>query len=213
MAEEPSSSTATIPETVITACKEGDEAVLLEYLSRQAHFEHINNDAEDSYTLLHLVAEAGHHKLVEALIANGASKSAVDSDGQTPLHLAAGAGHLDAVKSLSKGDCPELLLADKYQMTPFHLACESGYNGMVKYLIPKAKIGPRVRRGTALFLAQKNNHEQVVALLSTWNSSHEQNPDVDTDGMRATGPPDASGSVLLLAAKQSKSQSRACTLL
>lgn len=210
MAEEPSSSSQ-IPESVIAACKEGDEAVLTEYLSSQANLESINENAEDSYTLLHLAAEAGHHRLVEALIANGASASAVDSDGQTPLHLATAAGHLDTVKSLTKGDCPELLMADKYQMTPFHLACESGYHGMVQYLMSMFKIDPGLRRGSALFLAQKNNHEQVVAILERMSQHQEQCADVDMDSGPAAGPPAVSSAVRPPAAKESKS--RACIIL
>ena len=211
MAEEPSSS-STIPATVITACKDGDEAVLIDYLASLANLEHINDHAEDSYTLLHLAAEAGHHRLVEALIANGASASAVDNDGQTPLHLAAGAGHLDAVKSLTKGDCPELLVEDKYQMTPFHLACESGYHGMVQYLMSMFKIEKRMRRGSALFLAQKNNHEQVVAILERMSEHQEQSPDVEIGAVPATGPPDAS-SAAPPPAPVKESKSRACILL
>ena len=138
-----------IPQTMIDACKQGDAKAVDEYLAVRLHLDYINQDAEDSYTLLHIAAEAGHHKIVESLIANGASAGALDEDGQTPLHMATAAGHLDAVKTLTKGECPELLIADKYQMTPFHLACESGYHDMVQYLMSMFRIDPQMRRGSA----------------------------------------------------------------
>jgi len=47
---------------------------------------------------------------------------------QTALHLAAAGGHVDAVRVLAPAglDCHELLQEDKYLMTPWYLACESG---------------------------------------------------------------------------------------
>ena len=81
------------------------------------------------------------------LLANGADPGAVDADGQSALHLATASGSLPTVRLLTKGDCPQLLLADKYQMTPFHLACESGYDDMVQYLLSMFKIDPEMRRG------------------------------------------------------------------
>ncbi len=50
----------------------------------------------------------------------------VDSDFQTPLHLAAANGHLEAVRALIAGGDGEIFYEDKYLMTPWHLACESG---------------------------------------------------------------------------------------
>ena len=81
------------------------------------------------------------------LLANGADPGAVDADGQSALHLATASGSLPTVRLLTKGDCPQLLLADKYQMTPFHLACESGYDDMVQYLLSMFRIDPEMRRG------------------------------------------------------------------
>ena len=105
---------------------------------------------QDTYTLLHLASEGtepGHTACVAMLLANGADPGAVDADGQSALHLATASGSLPTVRLLTKGDCPQLLLADKYQMTPFHLACESGYDDMVQYLLSMFKIDPEMRRG------------------------------------------------------------------
>jgi ankyrin repeat protein len=52
----------------------------------------------------------------------------MDEDCQTPLHLAAAGGHLAVVQALAppRLNCVEILQEDKYQMTPWHLAIESG---------------------------------------------------------------------------------------
>lgn len=119
---------------------------------------------QDTYTLLHLASEGtepGHTACVAMLLANGADPGAVDADGQSALHLATASGSLPTVRLLTKGDCPQLLLADKYQMTPFHLACESGYDDMVQYLLSMFKIDPEMRRGARA--AAPATHSPVTA--------------------------------------------------
>ena len=157
-----------MPSELIDAAKSGDEKAMEGFM--QTHQKYINAVAEvcshalatppatrsplsipqDTYTLLHLASEGtepGHTACVAMLLANGADPGAVDADGQSALHLATASGSLPTVRLLTKGDCPQLLLADKYQMTPFHLACESGYDDMVQYLLSMFKIDPEMRRG------------------------------------------------------------------
>ena len=85
----------------------------------------------DAGSLLHLAAEAGHPACSEVLLELGASVSTLDDDEQTPLHTAAMNGHVAIVTQLMKAsgesECKELAMDDKYQMTPFHLACENGH--------------------------------------------------------------------------------------
>ena len=157
-----------MPSELIDAAKSGDEKAMEGFM--QTHQKYINAVAEvrshalatppaahspftipqDTYTLLHLASEGtepGHTACVAMLLANGADPGAVDADGQSALHLATASGSLPTVRLLTKGDCPQLLLADKYQMTPFHLACESGYDDMVQYLLSMFRIDPEMRRG------------------------------------------------------------------
>ena len=159
---------------------------------------------EDSGSILHASAAAGAADAVKLLLDAGASKSLVDEDGQTPLHHAAAGGHLACVVLLtdtttqqpqrqqqqeqsqqqqqsqqaspSQSQCEELLLSDKYEMTPYHLACESGHDGVVSHLLglleTRAAQSPssharvtQVRRGSALFLAKERGHASIVGLI------------------------------------------------
>ena len=101
----------------------------------------------------------------------------VDDDGQTALHHAAAEGHTDAVLILAPDQtCAELVVCDKYEMTPYHLACESGHDGVVSHLLglleTRAAQAPsaharvtQVRRGSALFLAKERGHASIVGLI------------------------------------------------
>lgn len=52
------------------------------------------------WTLLHMAASGGNPKMVDLLLAKGASVNAANRDGKTALHYAAGKGHLGIVKTL-----------------------------------------------------------------------------------------------------------------
>ena len=76
----------------------------------------------------------------------------------------------------------ELTTDDKFQMTPFHLACEEGNVQMVQaLLVPLRKLGlsdprkvHRLRKGTALFLAEQHGHNSVVQLLAAESPTKQQ---------------------------------------
>ena len=113
-------------------------------------------------------------QVVQLLLRAGASPSMLDEDGQTALHHAAAEGHVGALNALAPDEkCAELFVVDKYQMTPFHLACENGHADAVAYLLAlyertegeKQRQATHMRRGSAVFLAEKNGHEAVVGLV------------------------------------------------
>jgi ankyrin repeat protein len=72
-------------------------------------------------------------------------------------------------------DCEELFVCDKYEMTPFHLACENGHKEAVRYFLglcgqltdgsEKKATSEKVRRGSALFLAERNQHATIMDML------------------------------------------------
>lgn len=116
-------------------------------------------------------------QVVELLLRAGASVAMLDDDGQTALHHAAHNGHALAVQALAPTSvCAEVFVCDKYQMTPFHLACENGHDLVVAHLLalcdeversatPNSARAGQIRRGSAIFLAQKNGHDKVVNLV------------------------------------------------
>ena len=127
-------------------------------------------------TLTRVPRRGSGAQVVVLLLRAGASAALLDEDGQTALHHAAGEGHLEALKVLAlDAECAELFVTDKYEMTPFHLACENGHSACVAHLLAlidqlkdepgAAKKVEQMRRGSALFLAQKNEHHDVVSVI------------------------------------------------
>lgn len=134
----------------------------------------------DCASLLHDAAAAGHAQVVELLLHYGAPVGAVDDDGQTPLHHSAAEGHLEVLKLLAPSPaCVELFVLDKYQMSPYHLACENGHETCVGHLLmllerPPPALEPRaaqMRRGSAVFLAEQAGHTNVLEVIHSSRSS------------------------------------------
>ena len=73
-----------------------------------------------------------------------------------------------------------LFVLDNYQMTPYHLACENGHAGCVGHLLSMLDQQPQetqrhrrasqMRRGSALFLAEKAGHADVVEIINSARS-------------------------------------------
>ena len=68
-----SSNPDVIPPSVIAACKSGDGAVVAQFLAVRSNLLQLDTHAEDTSTLLHVAAESGTAKVIELLLANGAS--------------------------------------------------------------------------------------------------------------------------------------------
>ena len=127
-------------------------------------------------TLLHSAAAEGSEPMLELLLTAGAPLGSLDEDGQTALHVACANEHVGAASVLSaRAPCWELLVEDKYGMTPLHLASESGDELLVACLLERLKnLGAsgdvddalrRLRRGTVEFLAERHGHLGVLGLL------------------------------------------------
>lgn len=125
--------------------------------------------------LTRIVRASWSAQVIRLLRQGGASIALQDEDGQTSLHHAAAGGHIAAVQELAPDEtCAELFVVDNYQMTPFHLACENGHAESVAHLLAlcektegeKLEQAAQMRRGSALFLAEKNGHEAVVGIVN-----------------------------------------------
>ena len=68
-----SSNQDVIPPSVTAACKTGDDAVVAQFLAVRSNLLQLDTHAEDTSTLLHVAAESGTTKVIELLLANGAS--------------------------------------------------------------------------------------------------------------------------------------------
>lgn len=90
--------------------------------------------------------------------------------GSTLLHLTAKNGRVHLVRSLAKRHRHALLHAkDHWQETPLHVAAREGYRSICEVLVTcGALVNARNGRSqTALDLARKARHEDVVAFLSS----------------------------------------------
>jgi len=128
-------------------------------------------------TLLHSAASEGCEPMVSLLIEASASLAALDEEGQTALHVACANEQVGVAALLAaRVPCWELLVEDKYRMTPLHLATESGDEELVSILLQslqQLRTAPgadadailRLRRGTCEFLAQRHGFSGVQALL------------------------------------------------
>lgn len=85
-------------------------------------------------TPLHMAAIFGHCPLIEFLVNEGESLTAIDGRGFTPLHWAAYKGNLDAVKYLSK-DGVALHIKDKDGKTPLDYAAHMEHLDVTAALI------------------------------------------------------------------------------
>jgi hypothetical protein len=127
--------------------------------------------------LLHTAAAEGCEDMVRLLLDAGASLSELDDEGQTPLHVACANENVGAAGLLAaRVPCWELLVEDRYKMTPLHLATESGLEDLVALLLHSlqalrktpgadAEAILRLRRGTCEFLAQRHGYTGVLGLL------------------------------------------------
>ena len=175
-----SSSTAEEGTLLHAAAEAGHEQVCENEHTSQLLFFCAEREARrsrDADTPVHARVLLSRHQIIKLLLTAGTSAAALDEDGQTALHKAAGEGHAGALKLLAPTcACAELFVCDKYEMTPFHLACENGHDGCAAHILalceqlkdePGTRKAEQMRRGSALFLAQKGGHENIVNLITT----------------------------------------------
>jgi len=143
-----------------------------------------SSEKYDHQTPLHVAAQFGHCKTIEALFESDyCEATACDSLGQTALHVAAVENHLDACKMLvylAEDNFEEFDIVDVLGRTPLYIACLQGNESLVRVLIPlsnwrvqcherkKSSVGPSyvsIAHQPPFHAAVVNNHLQTVRVL------------------------------------------------
>nr|XP_015913874.2 uncharacterized protein LOC107444287 [Parasteatoda tepidariorum] len=149
----------------------------------------INSADKFNLTPLSLSIKLGYFEIVDKLLSEQANIHSVDYKGQTLLHMCVlnfkimdsmGEEYFtetynDLVSNLSRFDIFKKLVErgisiereNIFGRTPLHLACISGYDDIVRYLIPKlVDINVSDKMGyTPLHHAVKNNNLKVIDML------------------------------------------------
>ena len=121
---------------------------------------------------IHQAAQAGHTRIVEMLLQNGADPDPVDNHGITPLWSAAQSGHYEIVKMLlnhsSAGEKVDIE-TESYdgERRPIHQAAQGGHLTIVQFLLAEGAVcDPMDHHGvTPLWTASQNGHADVVREL------------------------------------------------
>uniref|UniRef100_A0A0D6R704 Uncharacterized protein n=1 Tax=Araucaria cunninghamii TaxID=56994 RepID=A0A0D6R704_ARACU len=125
---------------------------------------------EDSRSLLHVAAAAGHHQIVCILGAgvdpsvSGVNSS--DEEGWTPLHSAVSSGKDNVVEVLLQAGA-DVSMANKGGRTALHYAASKGRLNIAQILISHgAKVNQKDKFGcTPLHRAASAGHSQLCELL------------------------------------------------
>jgi len=98
-----------------------------------------SSEKYDHQTPLHVAAQFGHCKTIEALFESEyCEATACDSLGQTALHIATAGNHIDACKMLvylAEDNFEEFDIVDVLGRTPLYIACLQGNDSLVRLLI------------------------------------------------------------------------------
>ena len=139
----------------------------------------VNTKDNNGESLLHEAVYQGDLELVSYLISQGAEVNVHDKYDVYPIHNAASDGKLEIVRHLiSQGADVNVRgawtldwspLYRSLGCTPLHLAANEGYLDIVKYLISHGADVNAKNNGddTALSLAEKRGHREIVSLLSS----------------------------------------------
>ncbi|KAK3243878.1 hypothetical protein CYMTET_46493 [Cymbomonas tetramitiformis] len=96
----------------------------------------------------------------------GMSLDEMDEDGQVALHHACQGTSVQVVEYVLHYSLPKTVgLKDKYDISPFHIACENGTLPIVQLLAERDDFNPDMRRNSACFMAARHEHLDVVEYL------------------------------------------------
>ena len=140
---------------------------LVQYLISQGA--EVNAQDVELNTPIHIATEKGFLQIVEYLASNGADLTLRNQKGDTPIHIAAMIeDNIQIVQYLIEKKNVNVNITGNYDMTPLHIACNSGNLPLVKYLISKgANINAvdKFQNWTPLHVAVFSNKVEIVKYL------------------------------------------------
>jgi len=132
-------------------------------------------DGAYNYTPLVLACQGGHHAMVKALLAAGASRTALDNNSFSCLHFAAEGGHLACVTLLigrpdnQKMSVTEIDVRDEKGCTPLFMAAKNGHRYCCAALVAAgADPAAAIPDGRTALDAAKHFHpgnQELIELL------------------------------------------------
>jgi len=131
---------------------------------------------EGGATALYVACEFGHTKVAELLIAAGADVDAQRADGATPLYKACQDGGRPAIAKMLLKAGAQVNREHDRGMTPLWLAVHQGSTELVRILLDAgADAAHRVQGWSALDLARREKHAEIVKLLEARLPESERN--------------------------------------
>ncbi|MCJ1248962.1 hypothetical protein MMC30_006183 [Trapelia coarctata] len=153
--------------------------LLLENSAEGAVFERSNS----GWMPLHYASRHGHTELVQFLLDRGAKveEKTNQADGWTACHLASMHGHTETVQLLLANGASPLTKAGTHEWTPLCSAASNGHLETARVLVDngarvleKTRPGLLQRADTAISLAKKGHHTDVVTLLELTKKEQEK---------------------------------------
>ena len=150
------------------ATNRGHYTMVMFLLSQGAYIE---GKSMTGHTALIMAASCGHTNILRLLLDAGAQPDARDTYGSTALMEASQRGFVDIAKELlQRGADPNI--QSRSGKTALMFAAENGSLALVKLLVEKGAISDfantkdLVHCETALFLAERRGHKDIVDYLS-----------------------------------------------
>ncbi|CAM9778271.1 unnamed protein product [Ectocarpus sp. 13 AM-2016] len=122
---------------------------------------------------LHIATEAGHDRVIDVLLLNGAQVNAKTNTGDTPLHLAASKGHTLCISELLLGGADEDVI-DHEGETPLFKAARNNHLGAVEKLLA-AGADPGILSSSDVYpleIAVRRGHATIMKVFLDEDSSN-----------------------------------------
>lgn len=140
-----------------------------------------NDENSLGETALHLAAKSGHVRVLHT-IRSSEWKFCSKSSGLTGLHIASNCGQTEFVAEMLRCRVPGGIRSEKstidpksdYGLTPLHLACRNGHEGVVRMLLNSAGVQvdsvSEINKTIPVHLAAQGGHLLVAGLLISRSS-------------------------------------------